>query len=335
MPYTDAEVVSFLKEPPSNDIFRALLNAVETYGMLEGTMLYDDADFLEQLMLSRELRLINALSGKDYTYEDILARLSLKNDDDEIYRQVTSYNLSKEFIVCKLSLYKIIPAIDILRVNCFLRTHNQIVLSDTDFIDAYDDLAQAINNKILRVFYGLNSESHIFLRLAATHYLINMNISNYELDILTLDILFSTIIQNGQTPLQASIWLAKYKVLNVNWRFEAINESFETAIIDFLNYLKDEFYSASIILCNRRGKLDGITETLRQNIPKAYCNHLTDLLYNKICIRNSDFIDTLHVSPMTAIKYTKILEDNQLITGIKQGREKIYFNNVLISLIRE
>ena len=315
MPHTETEILAFLSEPLPNDVLQAMMDAVEAYGALKGAMLHGDAELLEKLLLIRELRLIRALSGIEYSYEEIIAGLSIKNEDNEIYKQAAAYEKCKTYLVERLPIYKIIPATDHLRINGFLQTYNPSVLSDQLFADAQDVLAQAMNEDILKVLYGLNYKHHIFIRIAVTYHLLDLKFPDYKFNVLALNLLFSIFAQ-GNLP-HASIWLAKYKILNADWGYDATIKCFKNVIIKFLTYLKDEFYGVSLMIQKRKTKTEDMAAKLRKDFPKIYAGHFADLLCNNLCLRNKDFLDKLRVTPMTAIKYARALEEKQYIAGFE------------------
>ena len=80
MPFSEAELMSFINVRFSDNLLQVLYDTVDANGMLKGAMTDGDADFFEKLFLLRELRLLNALSGKDYSYSDILIQLTHRND---------------------------------------------------------------------------------------------------------------------------------------------------------------------------------------------------------------------------------------------------------------
>lgn len=335
MLYTENEILAFLNGSLPHDVLQSLMDTVEAYGVYKGAMLYEDVKLLERLLLIRELRFINALSGKDCSHEDILLALSFKDEENELQKQADAYEKCKAYIAGKLPLYRIIPATDLLRIDHFIKNHIPDILSDRFFTDAYDDLAKVINDDILRILYGLNNKHHMFIRMIAAYHLFDVKLPEYKLNMLALDILFSTLAHSEQKLPQATIWLAKYTLLNADWGYVSPNRSFETTVIKLLTYFRDEFESLCLLIHNKQNKSDDLTHRLQHILPQSYSESLTGLIRSNLCLRNNDFIDALYVTPMTTIKYAKILEREQIITGFKHGREKIYINREIISLIQD
>ena len=326
------KVLTFLNEPLPVDVLNAIMDTIEAYGEFKATINNENIELLEKLLLTRELQLAYALVGEDLSIEDILLGIYF-HKDNEIINQVVAYEKCKEYMIEKVSRYKIIPASDFLRINCCLKTCNTKALSEKHILEVYDNFAQSLNDEVFKAFYALNNQQNIFLRMTVAYYLLNVKFTDFSFDALALDILFSTFVKRENTVTLPPIWLAKYYLLQEDWEYDALDIPFERAIIRFLLYLKREFNCMSIMVQNKKNMFTNLAELLQQNFPKAYPERIFKLLSESFCFRNNSIIETLHVTPMTAIKYCKLLEENKLILSVKIGREKIYLNQILISLI--
>jgi len=175
-----------------------LLNAVEAFGSLKVAYSEGSAALIDELLLIREFQYISTLSGKNLSYEDIIAGISLKKKDNEVYQQTVVYRQCKRYLQEALSLYKIVPATDFLRVNCCLNTRNILVLSDPDFTDTHDSMSSEVNEVVFKALYGLNNDHHIFIRFATAYYLLSTLLPTHRFYILALDLLFSFLLCNDR-----------------------------------------------------------------------------------------------------------------------------------------
>ena len=167
MLHTKSEINTFLSNPMPSNVLQSVLNAVEAFGSLKVAYSGGCASLIDELLLIRELLYIGTLSGKDLSYEDVLTGMSLKKKDNDTYMQASVYRQCERYLQETLSLYKIIPATDYLRVNCCLNTCNLLALSDPDFTDAQDSMSSDINEVVFKALYGLNNDHHVFIRFAA------------------------------------------------------------------------------------------------------------------------------------------------------------------------
>ena len=332
MLHTITEINTFLSNPLPSNVLQSLLNAVEAFGSLKVVYSEGSVAPVDELLLIRELQYISTLSGKDISYEDIIAGISLKEKDSDAFLQAAIYRHCERYLQEALSLYKIIPATDFLRVNCCLSTSNLLALSDSDFTDVHGGMSSEINEVVFKALYGLNNDHHIFIRFAATYYLLSTLMPTHSFYILALDLLFSLILCNDRLMPQAPIWLAKYIILDSDWDSDN-HKSFEKAALAFTEHLTDEFSHISLMIKRHKSRSAEIVETIKGIVTGIYADMLSGLISSNLCFRNGDVIKALDVTPMTAIKYIKALESNHIVTGIKLGREKIYIVNGYSSLI--
>ena len=335
MPHTKTEIFSFLNEPLPNDVLQATLNTVEAFGTLKATCSETNTTLVEQLLLVKELQIVNSLCGENHSVESVLAELTMSNSNSVVYKQSVAYQLCKTYIQDVHPLFRVIPASVFLRVNCCIKTLNPIVLSDPTFTGAHDSISAVINDEVFRTLYGLNNGHHVFIRIAAAYFLLCAMLPNHEFNVLALDLLFSAVVHDKLLLQIAPVWLAKFAVLCANWGFDCFQDSIEKTFFMFISYLKDEFSTISLMMQKLKCKSINIAESIMQDFTKTYSDKLSELLCNNLLFRNTDFVNYLNVTPMTAIKYAKALEEKQLISGIKLGREKVYINRGLVSLIQE
>jgi len=131
---------------------------------------------------------------------------------------------------------------------------------------------------------------------------------------------------------QAPIWLAKYIILDSDWDSDN-HKGCEKAVLTFIKYLTDEFTQISRMIRRHKSGSTEIAGIIGGTMPGTYAEKLSELINSNLYVRNGDIIKALDVTPMTAIKYIKALESNQIVTGIKLGREKIYIVNGYSSLL--
>jgi Fic family protein len=88
------------------------------------------------------------------------------------------------------------------------------------------------------------------------------------------------------------------------------------------------------------GQLKGIndlfektSETVKEKLPKIYSKELIEIMFSEFYIRNASIQSGLGVTRKTAASYLNQLVEHGLLVVENRGRDKIYINERLISII--
>jgi len=75
-------------------------------------------------------------------------------------------------------------------------------------------------------------------------------------------------------------------------------------------------------------------EEIKKSLPKIYSADLIEFLFSYPFYNQKTMVDDLGVTRKTASLYFSKLEQINLITSLKIGRDVVYFNKKLISLLK-
>jgi Fic family protein len=84
-----------------------------------------------------------------------------------------------------------------------------------------------------------------------------------------------------------------------------------------------------------RDLLDQTAERIRRDLPKIYSRELADVIFVNPYCRISDLVDAGIAKRQAASVYLKALVENGLLEEIKAGRENLYINPALLTLLRD
>ena len=84
-----------------------------------------------------------------------------------------------------------------------------------------------------------------------------------------------------------------------------------------------------------RDLLDQTAERIRRDLPKIYSRELADVIFVNPYCRISDLVDAGIAKRQAASVYLKALVENGLLEEVKAGRENLYINPALLTLLRD
>lgn len=84
-----------------------------------------------------------------------------------------------------------------------------------------------------------------------------------------------------------------------------------------------------------RDLLDQTAERIRRDLPKIYSRELAEVIFVNPYCRISDLVDAGIAKRQAASVYLKALVENGLLEEVKAGRENLYINPALLTLLRD
>ncbi|MBW8300070.1 MAG: DUF1819 family protein [Hydrogenophaga sp.] len=84
-----------------------------------------------------------------------------------------------------------------------------------------------------------------------------------------------------------------------------------------------------------RDLLDQTAERIRRDLPKIYSREVAEVIFINPYCRISDLVDAGIAKRQAASVYLKILVENGLLEEVRAGRENLYINPVLLTLLRD
>jgi len=82
-------------------------------------------------------------------------------------------------------------------------------------------------------------------------------------------------------------------------------------------------------------ELPAVPNAFRRDLPKIYTRELAELIFVNPYCRISDVVDVGIAKRQSASVYLKALVDIGLLEDAKTGRENLYINSALLSLLRD
>ena len=136
------------------------------------------------------------------------------------------------------------------------------------------------------------------------------------------------------------LYLSKYIIRNKNEYyklFEEIreNQNFEEWIMYFLIGIEETSEETLLIIKKIQQEMQNMKEEIQEKLPKIYSKELLEALFYQFYTKIPYIEKTLGVTNRTAVTYLEKLEQSGVLTSEKIGRERIYKNERLFTIIKE
>lgn len=323
------QFTTLLSESSSDAILRELMKTVESFGMFKGSILTcKHRKILGDMLTIRSLYYYQALNRNDQTCEEILLSLH-SNDDNEVYTQISIYQQCHKYIQTLIEKHGLILPTDFVRINEAIKLQDADVLYDIEFLIAHEKVIQQ-QSVALKLLYKKSTSKFLDISLAA----IAFAQSEYNIEIGALELLFSSLLNEQSEGFDIPVYLSKWKIIRASYPTDEKDVT-EKSIIDMLSYFQSEFKYMTTLISNINEAINVLNNKLADSLPKIYSKRLMDLLSQSLCFRYSEFINTLGISYKTAIDYLRQLESHGFIFNTRIGREKLFINAHLFSMLRE
>ncbi|MBO6538785.1 MAG: Fic family protein [Rhizobiaceae bacterium] len=113
------------------------------------------------------------------------------------------------------------------------------------------------------------------------------------------------------------------------------SNEWEPWILYMLNAIAETAVWTTLKIRSIRNLLDETTSHIRKQLPKIYSRELVETIFSNPYCRISDVVDAGIAKRQSASVYLKSLVDSGVLTEMKAGREKLYINPSLLSLLTE
>ena len=321
---------SLLSEYPSDAILRELMKTVESFGMLKGSILTSEyRELFSDILTIRSLYYYQALNRNDITCKEILLALHA-NDNNDIYTYAYVYQQCREYARTLKGKQDLILPTDFVRINEAIKCQDTSVLSDMDFFKTHEKVAQHQSNKLKLLYEESLSK---FLNISVAN--IPFVQSDDTMELGALELMYGAFINEQESSFYIPLCLSKWEIINDCDTICNSDESIEKTIINMLAYFHFEFNYMAALVSELNIAIYSLNSQLAEVLSKIHSNRLTALLSNSLCFRYSDFISALGITYKTAIDYLMQLESHGFISNTRIGREKVFTNDHLFSLLRE
>jgi len=146
------------------------------------------------------------------------------------------------------------------------------------------------------------------------------------------------LILNGLLDLPI-LYLSSYIIHHKKQYYEGLDKvrtknDWENWILYMLDAVEQTAKSTLTLIKSIKNLLDKEIEHVKEKCPKIYSKELVELLFNQPYSRISTLEEKLKITRFTASKYLKELEEIGLLKGEKVGRDILYINKPLFTLLK-
>jgi len=184
---------------------------------------------------------------------------------------------------------------------------------------------------VLHNIYGPQRQYPLLLETSIAVCKLYLFSSEYRFNMQTLIILLSILYKNKF----AFQGLHRQWVLSTDPRLDLDTLAYEDAIIHVLSVFQQMWEHLITLIRSINNKRDEISKLIHIEPFRQLSAGFYELLAENVCIRNKDVTEKLCVSSKTAIKNLKQLEQEQILSAVKKGRELFYFNNLFLDLLKQ
>ena len=323
-------ILEFRKGHLSDRIINALIESTRTYAEME--VLLNEYPYmvpvLSDILLSIDI--YYSLHDAQPDINQIVQSLYIPDQSTPIAR--TSHAISACIKYAKNKIHKmdVLTAGDLLKIDQTIKTANIMLLTTDELINKPEQQLKEIWS-ILHDLYGPNRQYPLLLETALALYGLATLPDDYRLSLNTKIILFSSLYKSNL----AFSGLQRQWTLLTDPRVDISSIKTDDAIVHILHVFQNMWKYTTTLMRSLNNKRIEIAQNINFDTGKQMPNEIHWLLVENICIKNQDASAKMRVSPKTAIKYLKLLEQQDLLYFIKKGREIFYFSRLLLDFLKQ
>ena len=237
---------------------------------------------------------------------------------------------SSEYAQNKAHITCVLAAGDLLKIDEAITTTNVAPLT-ANYHSCGQELRIEALWPILHDLYGPQRQYPLILETAIACYQFLAFSEDDRISLLSQAILFSTIYRNSL----AFQGLHRQWLLSTDPQITLSSMDTEDALVHILYVFQQMWEYKTELIRKLNNKRDEIIQFIEATFSRQIPVEFHQLLAGNMCIRNQDVTEKLRLSAKTAIKYLKMLEQENALYSIKSGREVFYFNNMLLDLLQQ
>lgn len=136
------------------------------------------------------------------------------------------------------------------------------------------------------------------------------------------------------------LYLSRYIINNKRAYYDRLlavttQGSWEEWILYMLEAVRETAVWSTARIHAIRDLLDQTVERIRRDLPKLYTRELAEVIFVNPYCRINDLVQAGIAKRQSASVYLKALTDNGLLQEVKTGRENLYINPALLTLLRD
>jgi len=198
----------------------------------------------------------------------------------------------------------------------------------------YDEICMLLDN----FCRFLNNDENSLWKMAVLHYQFETIHPFYDGNGRTgriLNILYLMLKKYLDTPV---LYLSSYIIKNKNMYYSLFGEVRGKGILEnWILYILDGIEETSKLTLEKVKSIKELLESTVENIkgqcPKIYSKELVEIIFENPYSKIDFLVKKLNINRKTASKYLKELEENNFLSHIQVGKEKVYINDNLMEIL--
>jgi Fic family protein len=353
IPYNDLPLLPPEADIETKNILRKTISAGRALAQLNGALqnlpnptLFLDTIYLQEAKASSEVE--NIITTNDDLYQSLVAGKNIENSATKevlCYKEALWLGLeelkTKPFITTNLCI-KIVQCIK--QNNASIRITSGTTLSNPqgEVIYTPPNGENIIREKMANLEKFINKNDNIdpLIKMALMHYQFEAIHPFADGNGRTGRILLLLYLKLSGLLNIPAIYLSEYIIKNKTAYYQKLRGVTEKAEWEnYILYMLDMIEKTSASGLERLNKItrvmDKTAEEIRKKLPKIYSKDLIEILFRLPYTKRQHLIDENIGNPKTAGNYLIALEENGFLKSVKIGKEKLYLNQQLLSILEE
>ncbi len=351
IPYNDLPLLPPKADIETKEILRKTISAGRALAQLNGTLmnlpnptLFLDTIYLQEAKASSEVE--NIITTNDELYKSLVADKKADNLDTKdvlSYKEALWLGLeqlkTKPFITTNLCI-KIVQCIK--QNNASIRVTPGTTLSNRQGEVIYTPPGgeAVIREKLTNLEKFINEDESIdpLIKMALMHYQFEaihpFSDGNGRTGRILL-LLYLKLSGLLETP---AIYLSEYIIKHKADYYRKLrgvteNNEWETYILYMLDMIEETSAKGLERLNKITTAMDTTANEIKKKLPKIYSKDLIEILFRLPYTKRQHLINENLGNPKTAGNYLIALEENGFLKSIKVGKEKLYLNQQLLTIL--
>lgn len=329
MAYIPREVIEMKSNMFSQELTARLITVSARVGRVRGRVsstLYKD--IVWEIMLISEVRYLNVLRGQDYTWEEIVTGI-FSREKSKIKDQYALLVKSISEINKISDKFGVVPATDLIRVHNML-FHGQIGTFEDKQVAGSIEVASEELWKLLTPLYDPENPFPKLVEAILLWYCVDKGALNMKIHPFCKELILNYGLNNGYNINYNSIFIGKQLVEQ-----DLRNKKLEDYITDSITVLSTAAVDKGLALLKIEDILSSMERKISSLSTKLPYKELSAILKTRVVLNNTVVENDIKVSAKTAISYLKKLEDFQILRAVRVGREKLYINESVFSIMKQ
>lgn len=353
IPYNDLPLLPPKADIETKEILRKTISAGRALAQLNGTLLnlpnptlFIDTIYLQEAKASSEVE--NIITTNDELYKSLVADRKVENSAT---KEVLSY---KEALWLGLEQLKNKPFITtnlcISIVQCIkqntasIRVTPGTTLSNTQGEVIYTPPSgeSVIREKLANLEKFINEDDSIdpLIKMALMHYQFEAIHPFSDGNGRTGRILLLLYLKLSGLLDTPAIYLSEYIIKHKADYYRKLrgvteNNEWEAYILYMLDMIEETSTKGLERLKKITTAMDKTANEIKTKLPKVYSKDLVEILFRLPYTKRQHLIDENIGNPKTVGNYLQALEENGFLKSVKVGKEKLYLNQQLLTILEE